>query len=95
LASHDHARAYVDYALGECRTICEEQLDGLRPLVEPVGAQLQELAGQVQAFGGLLAGDDGTELVKQVDATREGAASTVSTLDSVRDLLAALAFVQI
>jgi hypothetical protein len=95
LASHDHARTYVDYALGECRTICEEQLDGLRPLIELVGGCCQELTSQAQASSAHVAADGGTELVRQVEAAREGAGTAVSTLDAVRDLLANLKFVQI
>jgi uncharacterized phage infection (PIP) family protein YhgE len=95
LASHDHARAYVDYAAAECGLLVGEQLDRLRPMIDGTGSQVQELASQVQTSSGLLAADSGSELVKDVDAGRESAVSAVSALDSVRNSLASLRFVQI
>jgi hypothetical protein len=91
--SHDHARAYVDYALGECRTAYDEQLDGVRRMAEALTAQLQELAAEAGRVAEAVVAEVGGELLGRLDDTSEAVASAASALGSVGDLLASYSFV--
>jgi len=95
VASHEHAHAVVDYALGHGQAVCEQELERLRPLLEVLGGQLQELAAEVERSGEAVAEQSGTELVRELDDTRQGIATALSALGSVRDRLATYTFVQI
>jgi len=92
LASHSHARAVVDWALEECRTVCEEHLEALNGVVQEAVRPLQELAEEIQLTGETLTGD-GAELTREMDAARASVARAISGLDSVKELLAGYTFV--
>jgi len=94
LASHDHARASVDYALGACQTDSEKQLDQLHQVVDGLGGQLQELASEVQRSAEAIVADTGSELAGRLEDMHQAADSTLSALGSVRELLASRSFVQ-
>mgnify|MGYP001591209906 CR=1 FL=1 len=94
VASHDHARAYVDYAAGECQTGYGEQLDGIRQVVEALGGQLEELAAEARRSGDTVVAQTGTDLTGGLDGTRDAVADTLSALGSVRDVLGSYTFVQ-
>jgi len=95
LASHEHARNYVDYALGECGLFVQEHVNAVVAVVERVGTLLQELASHARETEGPLVLEGGHELLAGLEAARAEAAQTVTALDAVKDRLATMSFVQI
>jgi ABC-type transporter Mla subunit MlaD len=94
LASHDHANACVDYSLDTCQAAYEEKLDGLRQVMDALGAGLQELGAEAQRSGDAAVAQTGADLTGRLSDTHEAAATALSALGSVRELLASYRFVQ-
>ncbi|HET9316107.1 MAG TPA: hypothetical protein VFQ51_10980 [Vicinamibacteria bacterium] len=92
-ASRDHARAVVEWALAEFGHGSDAQLEGLGAVVAEAVAALQELAAEVAGAGVSLAGQ-GAELGSALSGPREAIVGAVSALDSVKELLAGLSFLQ-
>jgi hypothetical protein len=91
LASHEHARLVVDWALSECRTACEERLSAVRELVAEASRPLDALAGAIAAAAGSL-NEHGATLLDAVAAGTDGARQAQAALDSVERLLAGYSF---
>jgi chromosome segregation ATPase len=94
LASRDHAKAWVDYALSTCQAAYEEQLDGLRQAMDVLGAHLKELATEAQRSGDGVVAQTGGDLTGRLSDTHEAVATALSALGSVRDLLISYSFVR-
>ncbi|HET9316590.1 MAG TPA: hypothetical protein VFQ51_13435 [Vicinamibacteria bacterium] len=92
-ASRDHARAVVEWALAEFAHGSEAPLEGLRAAVGDTVAALQELTAEVAEAGASLAGQ-GAELGSALSGPREAVIGALSALDSVKELLAGLSFMQ-
>jgi hypothetical protein len=91
LASHEHARAVVDWALAECRSACEERLSAARALVVEVNRPLDALASAIAAASATLA-EHGATLLDAVAAGADGALKAQAALDSVERQLASYSF---
>jgi cell division septum initiation protein DivIVA len=91
VASHSHARAFVDWALEEAREVCMTRLDGVQAVADESARPLRELAAAVEEAGAALAGS-GSELMDRLARTGDSAAQGTSALDAVRDLLASFSF---
>lgn len=92
-ASRQHAHNVADYALEQCRTASLQQLDDLQPLLDALGAQLQDLAAGAQRATDALVAQAGAALAQELDGTATSAAAAVGALDAVRALLSSYSFV--
>jgi len=94
-ASHEHAKAVVEYAVQECDTACDKQLDELQQLVGVLQTQLQELADDVSQSADRVVSQTGAQLIQELEATQKSAAAAVAALDSVKQQLAQYSFVEV
>ena len=93
-ASHENARAYVEWAIEECRENLEAQLDGLKQLGEVLEGQLQELVSEVHQSRQAVLEQGGTELVTNLEDTAQTLASALQALSGVQALLVSYTFLQ-
>lgn len=94
-ASHQHARDVVEYALDECETASQQQLDDLQQFVGLMVAQLQALVSEARQSADALVVQAGAALGQELEQTCVAAAEAVAALDRVRDSLAAHSFMEV
>lgn len=94
-ASHEHARAVVQYAVEECDKACNQHIDEVQQLVGVLSGQLEELAAEVAQSADRLVAQAGAQLVQELESTARSAAAAVSALDAVRRELAQYSFVEV
>jgi hypothetical protein len=94
-ASHEHARAVVDFALEECRVATEKQLVELRELAVAWRQHLDELSGHIDEQAARHVAGPGSELVGQLEQATASASAALAALDRVKQELAAYSFVEV
>jgi ElaB/YqjD/DUF883 family membrane-anchored ribosome-binding protein len=94
-ASHRHARDVVEYAVEECETASQRQLDELQTLVGVLLGQLKEMAAEVERSADQLVANTGTHLLQELDRTQQSATGAVAALDHVKQELAQYSFIEV
>ncbi len=94
-ASHQHVHDVVEYALTECQTAFTQQLEQIHQMVEALVGQVREVSAEVQGARDTVVVHTGNGLETGLDGTRDSVANALSSLGSVRDLLAGYSFIQV
>lgn len=94
-ASHEHARAVVEYAVDECDKACNQHIDEVQQLVGVLLDQLKELASEVERSAERVVAQAGAQLVRELEGTHKSAAAAVAALDAVKRELAQYSFVEV
>lgn len=93
-ASHQHASDALEYVVEEWETRSTQQVDKLQQMAALLVTQLQELASGVREAARTLVADVGQDLARELEKTRETAATAVAALDQARQLLASYDFME-
>jgi hypothetical protein len=94
-ASHQHARAVVEYAMEECGEASNRHLDELQQVVGVLLGQLKELAAEVERSAEGLVSQAGAALLQELDRTEQEATAAVAGLDRVKQELAQYSFIEV
>ena len=94
-ASHDHARAVVEYAVEECDQACNRRIDEVREIVGVMLGQLKELAAEVEHSAERVVEKTGAALLEELNGTHKSATAAVAALDRVKQELTQYSFVEV
>jgi hypothetical protein len=85
----------VEYAVEECETACNQQIDELQQFVGLLLGQLKELASEVEQSADRVVVQAGAQLLQELDSTHKAATAAVAALDGVKQQLAQYSFVEV
>lgn len=92
VASRSHARAVVDWAMDECRRVCEEELNGFDERVAGAVRPLEEFARQADETADALA-ETAADLATRLREAHQAGAGAVAALEATTALLGRYSFV--
>ncbi|MET0556610.1 MAG: hypothetical protein ABW221_26465 [Vicinamibacteria bacterium] len=93
-ASHQHVTDALEYVVEEWEARSTQPVDELQQVAGLLVTQLQELAAGVRASAQTLVAQVGYDLTRELEKTRESAATAVAALDQARQLLASYDFME-